>query len=94
MGSVGDADDHALAEAFFATLECGLLGRRHFPSQAKARIAAFPFIEGFHNPTRRHSSLGYLSPIELEARKMLMRDWSLPANRPWKGGAFNSNFNP
>jgi putative transposase len=34
----------------------------------------FHFIEGFYNPTRRHSALGYLSPIEYEARKMLMND--------------------
>ncbi|MFN6953774.1 MAG: IS3 family transposase, partial [Acetobacteraceae bacterium] len=48
--------------------------RRRFRSQAEARIAVFQFIEGFYNPTRRHSSLGYLSPIEFEARKMLMKD--------------------
>ncbi len=72
--SVGDAYDNALAEAFFATLECELLDRRRFRSQAEARMAIFHFIEGFYNPTRRHSSLGYLSPIEFEARKMLMKD--------------------
>jgi putative transposase len=37
-------------------------------------MAVFHFIEGFYNPTRRHSALGYLSPIEYEARKMLMND--------------------
>lgn len=73
-GSVGDAYDNAMAEAFFATLECELLDRRRFRSQAEARMAVFHFIEGFYNPTRRHSALGYLSPIEYEARKMLMRD--------------------
>ena len=73
-GSVGDAHDNALAEAFFATLECALLDRRSFRSQAAARIAGFHFIEGFYNPTRRHSALGCLSPIEYEAYKMLMND--------------------
>jgi putative transposase len=73
-GSVGDAYDNAMAEAFFATLECELLDRRRFRSQAEARMAVFHFIEGFYNPTRRHSSLGYLSPIEFEARKMLMNE--------------------
>jgi putative transposase len=73
-GSVGDAYDNAMAEAFFATLECELLDRRRFRSQAEARMAVFHFIEGFYNPTRRHSALGYLSPIEYEARKMLMND--------------------
>jgi putative transposase len=69
-GSVGDAYDNAMAEAFFATLECELLDRRSFRSQAEARMAVFAFIEGFYNPTRRHSALGYLSPIEYEARAM------------------------
>lgn len=73
-GSVGDAYDNAMAEAFFATLECELLDRRRFRSQAEARIAVFHFIEGFYNPTRRHSALGFLSPIEYEARQMLMND--------------------
>lgn len=69
-GSVGDAYDNAMAEAFFATLECELLDRRRFSSQAEARMAAFAFIEGFHNSTRRHSALGYLSPIEYAANAM------------------------
>ena len=68
--SVGDAYDNAMAEAFFATLECELLDRRSFHSQAEARMAVFAFIEGFYNPTRRHSALGYLSPIEYEARAL------------------------
>ena len=66
MGSVGDAYDNAMCESFFATLECELLDRRRFKSQAEARMAVFEFIEGFYNPTRRHSSIGYLSPIEYE----------------------------
>jgi len=63
-----------MAEAFFATLQCELLNPRRFRSQAEARIAVFQFIEGFYNATRRHSALRYLSPIEFEARKMLMKD--------------------
>ena len=66
MGSVGDAYDNAMAESFFATLECELLDRRTFKTQAEARMAVFEFIEGFYNPRRRHSSLGYLSPIDYE----------------------------
>jgi hypothetical protein len=68
MGSVGDAYDNAMAESFFATLECELLDRRTFKTQAEARMAVFEFIEGFYNPRRRHSSLGYLSPIAYERR--------------------------
>ena len=66
MGSVGDAYDNAMAESFFATLECELLDRRSFKTQAEARMAIFEFIEGFYNPRRRHSSIGYLSPIAFE----------------------------
>jgi putative transposase len=66
MGSVGDAYDNAMCESFFATLECELLDRRRFKTQAEARIAVFEFIEGFYNPRRRHSSIGYLSPIDYE----------------------------
>ena len=46
MGSVGDAYDNAMCESLFATLECELLDRRRFASQAEARMACFSFIEG------------------------------------------------
>jgi putative transposase len=68
MGSVGDAYDNAMCESFFATLECELLDRRRFKTQAEARTAVFEFIEGFYNPRRRHSSIGHLSPIDYERR--------------------------
>ena len=68
MGSVGDAYDNAMCESFFATLECELLDRCRFKTQAEARRAVFEFIEGFYNPRRRHSSIGYLSPIDYERR--------------------------
>jgi putative transposase len=66
MGSVGDAYDNAMCESFFATLECELLDRCRFKTQFEARSAVFTFIEGFYNP--RHSSIGYLSPIDYERR--------------------------
>jgi putative transposase len=66
MGSVGDCFDNAMCESFFATLECELLSRRRFKTQAEARMAVFDFIEGFYNPRRRHSALGYLSPCAYE----------------------------
>jgi hypothetical protein len=68
MGSVGDAYDNAMCESFFATLECELLGRCRFKTQAEARSAVFAFIEGFYNPRRRYSSIGYLSPVDYERR--------------------------
>jgi putative transposase len=68
MGSVGDCFDNAMCESFFATLECELLDRQPFRTQAEARLAVFDFIEGWYNPNRRHSGLGYLSPLEFERR--------------------------
>jgi putative transposase len=56
-----------MCESFFATLECELIDRHRFTTKAKAQIAVFRFIEGFYNPSRRHSSIGYLSPTEFEA---------------------------
>ena len=65
-GSVGDCYDNAMAESFFATLECELIDRRSFRTQAEARMAIFEFIEGWYNVHRRHSALGYLSPRAYE----------------------------
>jgi putative transposase len=66
MGSVGDCYDNALCESFFATLECELLDRVTLRTPADARRAIFDFIEGWYNPTRRHSALDYRSPIDFE----------------------------
>jgi putative transposase len=68
MGSVGDCYDNAMAESFFATLECELLSRSSFPTPGDARAALFDFIEVFYNRLRRHSALGYLSPEGFERR--------------------------
>jgi putative transposase len=68
VGSVGDADDNAMAESFFATLEHEVLNRRRFKTHAEARMAIFEWLEGWYNPHRRHSSLGYLSPINYERK--------------------------
>jgi putative transposase len=68
MGSVGDCFDNAMCESFFATLECELLGRQRFATQSEARLAVFDFLEGWYNPHRRHSALGYLSPVDFERR--------------------------
>jgi len=71
MGSVGDAYDNALCESFFATLECELLDRRRFQTQAEARLVVFEYLEGWYNPHRRHSALGYESPINYERSQPL-----------------------
>jgi putative transposase len=68
MGSRGDCFDNAMAESFFATLECELLARRSLPTRNAARMALFDYIEGFYNTHRRHSALDYLSPLAYERR--------------------------
>ncbi len=68
MGSRGDCFDNAMAESFFATLECELLARRSFPTRNAARLALFDYIEGFYNTHRRHSALDYVSPLAYERR--------------------------
>ena len=70
MGTVGDCFDNAMAESFFASLECELLDRRKFKDPSEARLAVFEYIEGFYNPHRLHSSIGYWSPLKYE------RAWS------------------
>lgn len=66
MGTVGDALDNSVAESFFATLQTELLDRSSWPTRADLGRAVFAFIEGFYNPRRRHSALGYLSPVDYE----------------------------
>ena len=66
MGSVGDCYDNAMCESFFATLECELIDRMTFRTHDEARAAIVDFIEGFYNTRRRHSSIGYCSPVQFE----------------------------
>jgi putative transposase len=68
MGSVGDCYDNAMAESFFATLECELLDRHRFRNPSQASLAVFNYIEGFYNTRRRHTSLGMISPMQFEQR--------------------------
>ena len=69
MGSIGDCYDNAMAESFNATLECELLAFHRFKDQREAELVVFDFIESFYNP-RRHTAIGFISPIEFERRYM------------------------
>jgi len=68
MGSVGDAYDNAMAESFFASLECELIARRSWKTKTEARLAVFTWIESWYNPRRRHSGLNYQSPNNFERK--------------------------
>jgi putative transposase len=66
MGSIGDAYDNSLAESFFHTLQLELLDTQHWTSRRQLALAIFEWIEGWYNPSRRHSSIQMLSPIDYE----------------------------
>jgi len=68
MGSKGCAYDNAVAESFFATMKKELVHRRSWPTRRELIGEVFDYIETFYNPTRRHSTLGYLSPAQFELR--------------------------
>jgi putative transposase len=67
MSRRGDCWDNAVAESFFASLEKDLLRDESFVTRNEARRAIFDYIEGFYNPHRIHSTIGYMSPIAYEA---------------------------
>jgi putative transposase len=66
MGSVGDCYDNAMMESFWGTLQLEVLDRKSWNSRAELANAIFEWIECWYNPTRRHSSLGMLSPVDYE----------------------------
>lgn len=68
MSRVGNCWDNAVAESFFATLTKELLHDRPFATRPEARRALFEFIEIWYNRQRRHSSLGYRTPVEYETQ--------------------------
>ena len=70
MGRTGSALDNAMAESFVSTLKAELVDRHRFSTREAARVAIFEYVEGFYNRTRRHSALGYESPIDYQAATM------------------------
>lgn len=73
MSKKGDCWDNAVAESFFATLEVELIQDAAWPTRAAARQALFEYIEVWYNRERRHSSLGYRSPVQYEAEVLNQR---------------------
>lgn len=66
MSRTGVCYDNAVAESFFATIKVERIHAQHYRSHAEARRDIFIYIEGFYNHRRRHSALGYLSPVQFE----------------------------
>jgi putative transposase len=68
MSRKADCYDNAPMESFFHTLKTELVHHRHYATRAEAKRDIFAYIEGFYNRTRRHSAIGYISPIEMELK--------------------------
>ena len=68
MSRPGNCWDNAVVESFFATLKTELFHARRDLTREQARTEIFAYLEGFYNRLRRHSTLGYLSPVEFEQR--------------------------
>jgi transposase InsO family protein len=66
MSRKGNCYDNAVAESFFATLKKEHVHHRRWRTRDEARSDLFEYIEGFYNHRRRHSALGYRSPVEYE----------------------------
>ena len=81
MGSKGDCYDNAVAESFFATLKKELIRRRSWPTRRELIGEVFEYIEAFYNPIRRHSTLGYLSPVDFENNTLAAAGAGLAASR-------------
>jgi len=68
MSRKADCCDNAPMESFFHTLKTELVYHRQYATRAEAKRDIFAYIEGFYNRTRRHSAIGYISPIEMELK--------------------------
>ena len=64
MSRKGEPHDNAVAENFFSCLKCELVYLTSYATRQQAQNSIFRYIEGFYNPVRPHSSIGWLSPIE------------------------------
>lgn len=67
MSGRGNCYDNAMVETVFKTIKSELVWRTSYQSRCQAETAIGQYIDGFYNPRRRHSALGYKSPIAFEA---------------------------
>jgi len=71
MSRKGECHDNAVAESFFSTLKTELVDDEDYRTRSEARQSIFEYIEVFYNRQRRHSYLGYISPVEYERANAL-----------------------
>jgi putative transposase len=72
MSRSGNVWDNAAMESFFSSLKTERTARKVYRTRDDARADVFDYIERFYNLRRRHSTLGYLSPVEFEEQAMLV----------------------
>jgi transposase InsO family protein len=68
MSGTGNCFDNAAVETFFKTIKAELLWQKSWACRREAEMAIFEYINGFYNPRRRHSALGWKSPLAFEAK--------------------------
>jgi putative transposase len=68
MSRAGNVWDNAAMASFFSLLKTERAAAKTYRTRAQAKADVFDYIERFYNPTRRHSTLGYLSPMEFELK--------------------------
>ena len=66
MGTIGDAYDNAVIESFWARMQTELLDRKQWSTRIELANAIFEYLEIFHNRQRRHSALGWRTPVDFE----------------------------
>ena len=70
MSRAGEVWDNSAMESFFSTLKTERVHRKVYRTRSQARADVFDYIETFYNPTRRHSTLGYISPVKFEGAQL------------------------
>jgi putative transposase len=68
MSRSGNVWDNAAMESFFSSLKTERIGKKTYRTRDAARAEVFDYIERFYNTVRRHSTIGYLSPVEFERK--------------------------
>ena len=69
MGAKGNCYDNAACETFFKTIKAELIWRQQWLSRQQAETAITGYIDRFYNPIRKHSAIGYQSPMNFEHRQ-------------------------
>ena len=68
MSGKGNCYDNAAVESFFKSLKAEMVWRRNWQTRGEVEVALFKYINGFYNPRRRHSALGWKSPVAFERK--------------------------